>query len=102
MLESAINGPRKIEWVAAYPAADQSVPIDVTKIPQAWLNALNAAVAAGKIPNLPVTTQPQGPNTTPLYNNGTLKFDDPTVCSGNAETCRMPGDIWDAPPGMLN
>lgn len=88
-------------WLAAYPSSDPTNAIDKSKVPAAWLNALNAAVAAGKIPDIPISTQPNGEYTTPVYNKGTLSFDDPTVCSANAQTCQIPGDIWDAPTGVV-
>ncbi|EKM59059.1 carbohydrate esterase family 4 protein [Phanerochaete carnosa HHB-10118-sp] len=79
------------QWSAGYP---QGKP-DPTEYPQEWLNALNAAVAAGNIPNVPVSTQVNGGN--PTY--GSL---DPTgneVCS-TTYGCRNNDDIWDAPDGV--
>ncbi|KAJ7179167.1 carbohydrate esterase family 4 protein [Mycena filopes] len=80
-------------WSAPYP---QSTP-DSKAMPAEWLNALNAAVAAGSIPNIPVSTNLPGEN--PTYPTGS----DPNgavVCSATYK-CRNPGDIWDAPDGML-
>ncbi|KDQ51252.1 carbohydrate esterase family 4 protein [Jaapia argillacea MUCL 33604] len=79
-------------WSAGFP---QSTP-DSSQLPTAWVNALNAAVAAGKIPNIPPTTLVNGSPTYPQGTNG----GDPSVCSGTYG-CRIPGDIWDAPTGVL-
>jgi chitin deacetylase len=56
---------------------------------------LNAAVAAGQIPDIPVTTL----NVNPIYPNG-LDPTDPSICSSTYD-CRAPGDIWDAPDGVI-
>lgn len=66
-------------------------------MPQAWLDALHAAIAAGKIPDIPVTTM-DGPG--PTYPDGYDPMS-PDVCSSTAQ-CRIPGDIWDGPPGALS
>ncbi|KAI0719530.1 hypothetical protein C8T65DRAFT_568947 [Cerioporus squamosus] len=79
------------EWSAGYPDTD------VTKgLPQAWTDALNAAVKAGKIPNIPVSTSTGG---NPTYPQG---FDPngPTVCSATYK-CRNKEDLWDAPDGVF-
>ena len=79
------------QWSQGYP----SVPPDTSKLPQEWVNALNAAVNAGKIPNIPPST-----------NNGGLRYPngvnpgDPSVCSASVG-CRAPGDIWDGPDGAF-
>ena len=81
------------EWAAGFP---DLIP-DVNTLPQQWVDALNAAVAAGKIPDIPVTTNEGG---IPAYPTGV----DPggqEVCSGMIK-CRAPGDIWDAPDGVLS
>ena len=67
-------------------------------MPQAWVNALNFAVAAGKIPNVPMSNITT-PGTNPVYPNG-LSPTSPQVCSGTYG-CRIPGDIWDAPAGVF-
>ena len=67
-------------------------------MPQAWINALNFAVAAGKIPNVPMSNITT-PGTNPVYPNG-LSPTSPQVCSGTYG-CRIPGDIWDAPAGVF-
>jgi hypothetical protein len=66
-------------------------------MPQAWVTALNAAVAAGKIPSIPPTTLDK--DGVPVYAKG---YDptDPTICSGS-EQCRIPSDIWEAPSGTV-
>ncbi|KZP33025.1 carbohydrate esterase family 4 protein [Athelia psychrophila] len=81
-------------WYNAYP---QDLASAVSTMPQAWVTALNAAVAAGKIPSIPPTTM--GSNGVPVYPAG---YDptSPTVCSGS-EQCRIPSDIWDAPSGTV-
>ena len=67
-------------------------------MPQAWVNALNSAVAAGKIPNVPLSNITT-PGTNPVYPNG-FNPTSPQVCSGTYG-CRVPGDIWDAPNGVF-
>ncbi|KAF8909480.1 hypothetical protein CPB85DRAFT_1222100 [Mucidula mucida] len=80
-------------WSAAYPA---STP-DPEQMPQAWKDALSAAVAAGKIPDIP-PSQPDADGF-PTYPDG---FDPngPIVCSATYK-CRNPADIWDAPDGSI-
>jgi len=80
-------------WSSAFPTSSP----DVTQLPQAWVDALNAAVAAGKIPNIPQSSNV--PNTNPVYPNG-LNPNSAQICSGTYK-CRIPGDIWDAPNGSL-
>ncbi|THH19768.1 hypothetical protein EW146_g1440, partial [Bondarzewia mesenterica] len=80
-------------WAAAYPS---DTP-DSTKMPQAWIDALNAAVQAGKIPNIPVGKQ-TNPSANPTY--GTLDPNGNQVCSGTYG-CRISGQLWDAPAGDL-
>ncbi len=80
-------------WAAAYPS---STP-DSNAMPQAWKDALNTAIQAGKIPNIPQSKQ-SSPNTNPTY--GSLNPNGPQVCSA-AYGCRIPGQIWDAPPGVI-
>jgi len=81
------------EWYNAYPPG---LP-DTSKLPMEWVNALNAAVTAGKIPNIPPSHN--APNQDPTYPNG-LDPNSAKVCSGTYQ-CRIPGDIWDAPEGYL-
>ncbi|EIN10617.1 glycoside hydrolase/deacetylase, partial [Punctularia strigosozonata HHB-11173 SS5] len=79
-------------WAAAYPS---STP-DPASVPKAWSDALNAAVAAGKIPDIPPSSIATG---NPVYPNG---FDPngQVVCSATYK-CRNAGDIWDAPEGVF-
>lgn len=79
-------------WTKAYPPG----MANSSQLPQEWVNALNAAVAAGKIPNL----APSLGNAAGLPTYGALKPTSPQVCSGTYG-CRIPGDIWDAPAGYL-
>ncbi|PPR06961.1 hypothetical protein CVT26_004281 [Gymnopilus dilepis] len=80
-------------WSAPYPP---STP-NPSALPAEWVNALNAAVAAGKIPNIPQSSNL--PNQNPVYPTG---FDPNSaqVCSAT-EKCVTPGDIWDAPDGVF-
>lgn len=82
-----------IAWAAAYPA---STP-DANAMPQAWKDALAAAEKAGKIPNIPPSSSSNKGN--PVYPSGY----DPLsaqVCSATYK-CRIAGDIWDAPQGVI-
>ncbi|TFK55730.1 glycoside hydrolase/deacetylase [Heliocybe sulcata] len=79
-------------WSAAYP---QSTP-DSSKLPQAWVDALNQAVQAGKIPNIPPSTTTGG---NPTYPSGYDPMSS-QVCSATYK-CRNPDDIWDAPEGVI-
>lgn len=60
------------------------------------MEAFNNAVAAGKIPNIPPSTNPNA--ALPVYPDG-LDPTSPEVCSGSYQ-CRIPGDIWDGPDGI--
>lgn len=77
-------------WTAAYPVYTP----DSSKLPAAWTDALNAAVAKGLIPNTPPSAI-LSPNTNPVY-PGDSKPTNDDVCSGTYK-CRIPGDVWDAP-----
>jgi hypothetical protein len=79
-------------WAAGFPGARP----DLNALPKEWVDALNAAVAAGKIPNIPVATDTGG---NPAYPSG-VNPGGSDVCSGTAK-CKGPGDIWDAPDGVL-
>ncbi|KAF9075809.1 glycoside hydrolase/deacetylase [Rhodocollybia butyracea] len=84
----------EVAWSAAYP---QSTP-DTSQLPAKWTAALQSAMAAGKIPNIPQSTSPS-PNTNPVYPDGY----DPTtlpVCSGTYK-CKIATDTWDAPDNCL-
>ncbi|KAJ3778896.1 carbohydrate esterase family 4 protein [Lentinula raphanica] len=81
-------------WSAGFPS---STP-DASQLPAEWTAALNAAVQAGKIPNIPQSSS-LTPDTNPVYPDGY----DPTsaeICSGTYK-CRIPGNIWDAPDGYI-
>lgn len=80
------------EWAAGFPG---QIP-DVGSLPKQWVDALNAAVSAGKIPNIPAAVV-SGAGT--AYPPG-VDPNSPAVCSGAAR-CRQPDDIWDAPDGVL-
>ncbi|KLO19951.1 glycoside hydrolase/deacetylase [Schizopora paradoxa] len=83
-------------WTALYPQGSA----DTSNLPAAWTNALNAAVAAGQIPNVPQSSLVNG---NPTYPNGANSQDE-SICSGNGGgpgSCRTNGSIWDAPDGMV-
>ncbi|KAH8118696.1 glycoside hydrolase/deacetylase [Phellopilus nigrolimitatus] len=83
-------------WSAKYPA---STP-DPSSLPQSWVDALNAAVSAGKIPDIPPSTSTGG--NSPVYPAGTNeKRNDPSICAATDRICRIPEDIWDAPDGVI-
>jgi len=65
-------------------------------MPQEWTSALNAAVAAGLIPNIPASRY-SGNNL--IYPQG-VNPNGQQVCSASYG-CRGPNDIWDAPDGVL-
>lgn len=90
-----LNQNLKPAWSAQYPQGS----VDTTKIPAVWITALNAAVAAGVVPNIPQTNVV---NDNPVYPQG-VNGRDPTVCSGNGGggSCRTEGSIWDAPDGVI-
>ncbi|KAJ7180087.1 chitin deacetylase [Mycena crocata] len=80
-------------WSAAYP---ESTP-DSKAMPAEWITALNAAVAAKAIPDIPASTNL--PNQNPTYPAG---FDPngAVVCSATYK-CRNKGDVWDAPDSSI-
>ncbi|EGO01889.1 carbohydrate esterase family 4 protein [Serpula lacrymans var. lacrymans S7.3] len=79
------------EWANAYPQDT----INVTAIPKAWIDALNSAVSAGKIPNLPPSTVNSQGFTT--YSGG-LDPNGQEVCSATYQ-CYVADDLWNAPQG---
>ena len=81
-------------WAAAYPVGTP----DSNAMPQAWKDALNNAVQAGKIPNI-APPKSTAPNTVPVY-DPSVNPSDPSVCS-TSHGCRNPGDIFDAPQGVI-
>lgn len=82
-----------VEWSAGFPANLAST----TDMPQAWITALNSAVAAGKIPDIPMSTSTNLEN--PTYPSGYDPYS-AAVCSSTYK-CVTPGDVWDAPTGVL-
>jgi chitin deacetylase len=81
-------------WVALFPS---STP-DSSQMPQAWKDSLAAAVAAKAIPNFPASTV--DPVNGPVYVSSVDPNSASSVCSATYK-CRLPGDIWDAPAGIL-
>ncbi|KAG1754040.1 carbohydrate esterase family 4 protein [Suillus paluster] len=80
-------------WSAGFPQLNA----DTASLPQAWVDALNAAVTAGKVPDVPQSTSING--TDPVYPTGS----DPmsaAVCSSTYK-CVTPGDVWNALPGVV-
>jgi len=73
-----------------YPPALQTPP--QSSIPQPWIDALNAATAAGKIPNIPPSTLQ---NDSPVYPNniGTSK----DTCNWTLSKCLGANDISSVP-----
>ncbi|EAU84787.1 chitin deacetylase [Coprinopsis cinerea okayama7 len=82
------------EWSAPFP---QGVP-DPAFLPQDWVDALNAAVEAGRIPDIPLAVS-ERPQTNPVY-PATVNPTSPEVCSTTYK-CRGPEDLWDAPDGVF-
>ncbi|KAJ7588418.1 hypothetical protein C8J56DRAFT_941568 [Mycena floridula] len=70
---------------------------DTSKLPQAWVDALNAAVARGAIPNIPQSSSPDVG--TPVYPNN-LDPNGAQVCSSYGK-CKVASDHWDVPAGTL-
>lgn len=88
------------EWSAGFPPALNSVEEDKSKysalgnIKPEWKAALDEAVQAGKIPNVPLSTAGG------TYPSGTNPADK-NVCSAVVKSCRIDGDLWDAPDGVF-
>ncbi|KAG8722828.1 hypothetical protein FRC08_007776 [Ceratobasidium sp. 394] len=84
-------------WTKKYPSGKLST----AGIPTAWIDALNQAVSAGKIPsNCPISTQSGGG--APVYKNGSGTIDpgkDP-ICS-SSDQCKGDGQIYDVPDGIV-
>ncbi|KAI0081799.1 glycoside hydrolase/deacetylase [Panus rudis PR-1116 ss-1] len=79
-------------WASGYP---RSTP-DPNQLPQQWVDALNAAVSAGKIPNFPPSTATGG--------NPTYPGQDPNsdvICSTTYKCRKNPDNIYDAPQGVI-
>jgi len=82
------------EWVALYPTDNQNPEAN---IPQAWLDRLNEAIAAGRIPRI---TVPRFNETARLPEYGDVDVTSPEICSSTFE-CRADDDIWDGPDGTI-
>ncbi|KAH9482648.1 Chitin deacetylase [Psilocybe cubensis] len=80
-------------WASGYPPG----PPDPALLPVEWVRALEEAIAAGKIPDIPQTTNYQG--SSPVYPYG-INPSSPEICSSTYK-CRIPGDFWDSPNGVF-
>jgi hypothetical protein len=80
-------------WSADFP---ESTP-DSSQLPKAWVDALNAAVTAGKIPNLPSSTSSHGSE--PKYSD--LDPNGAEVCSSTYKCMQNSPNIWNAPDGYF-
>ncbi|KAF8739239.1 hypothetical protein AX14_010403 [Amanita brunnescens Koide BX004] len=80
-------------WSSGFPGRNY----DPSKVPQAWKDALQAAIKAGKIPDIPLSKNKPGTN--PVYPAG-VDPTSPEVCSATYK-CRASGDVWDAPEGVF-
>lgn len=98
LLGSALAGDFTVRIQAkqamSYPPA-LAVPT-AAETPKAWLDALDAAVAAGKIPNIAPATM-QGGN--PVYANSVGL--DPKTCSWTVTKCVKPTDIVNIPDNHI-
>lgn len=68
-------------------------------MPQKWKDALNQAVKAGKIPAIPATKLVNGVPTYPAAIE--LHRNESSVCSSYYGTCRIQGNVYDAPDGVF-
>ncbi|PFH52725.1 carbohydrate esterase family 4 protein [Amanita thiersii Skay4041] len=80
-------------WSSGFP---RDAP-DPAQLPRQWVDALNAAVSAGKIPSIPISQNTPGTN--PTYPGG-ANPNSPGICSATYK-CRHVDDIWDAPNGVF-
>ncbi|KZV72117.1 carbohydrate esterase family 4 protein [Peniophora sp. CONT] len=80
-------------WSSGFPVPGDKLNGD--DVPQAWKDALAAAIAAGKIPDIPVATATGGNPTYGGQDPGKLP-----ICSGTYG-CRLPESIWDAPNNTI-
>ncbi|KAK7049516.1 hypothetical protein VNI00_005547 [Paramarasmius palmivorus] len=87
----AVGSP---EWSSKYPSGGNTP--DPKTLPQEWIATLNAAVADGKIPNIPQSFLQNG---SPAYPNQ-LNAGGPEVCSSTYQ-CRSADDIYDGPDGTF-
>ena len=82
--------------MAQYP---KSWALTEADVPKAWVDALNTAIDAGKIPSYaPSTVDPNGG--VPNYASG-VDRNSPDVCANSDRVCRIPQDVWDAPDGYI-
>lgn len=90
----AANDARLTAWSASYPAS----ALDSEQLPQTWKDALDAAVADGRIPNLPPSTiDEEGFTVYPDH----LDPAGPEVCSSTFKCMTGEGVVWDAPDGFI-
>ncbi|KAF8639775.1 hypothetical protein AX17_001035 [Amanita inopinata Kibby_2008] len=80
-------------WSSGFPKSS----LDMSQVPRRWIDALNAATTAGKIPNIPISTNTPGTN--PVYPLGTNP-NSQDICSATYK-CQHVEDIWDAPDGVF-
>lgn len=86
--------PRQASSVGSYPPPLAIPTADQT--PKEWLDALDAAIAAGKIPNIAPALNQGG---SPVYQNN--EGNDPNTCSWTATKCVSKTDIVNAPPSHM-
>ncbi|XP_006460101.1 hypothetical protein AGABI2DRAFT_219773 [Agaricus bisporus var. bisporus H97] len=80
-------------WSADFP---ESTP-DSSNLPKAWVDALDAAVTAGKIPNLPTSISSHGSE--PEYPD--LDPSGAEICSSTYKCMQNSTNIWNAPDGYF-
>lgn len=80
------------EWTAAYPSRE----LDIASLPSAWIDALDHAVAQGRIPDIPPSVMIDD---TPTYPGGLDPMSD-FVCSTTPKCNSNPDVWWDAPAGI--
>ncbi|KAF9009044.1 hypothetical protein BDQ17DRAFT_1301332 [Cyathus striatus] len=80
-------------WSAPFPRSSPSI----NDLPGEWIAALDNALAAKKIPDIPRATNT--PQTNPVYPRGVNPLDK-DVCSATYK-CRNVDDIWDGPNGTF-
>ncbi|PWN46455.1 hypothetical protein IE53DRAFT_372423, partial [Violaceomyces palustris] len=97
LLGSALAGPVRMVRRAddSYPPVLQTPPASMT--PKAWTDALNAAIAAGKIPNIPVASVDSVGN---INYPGGAGYD-PQTCSWTMTKCLGPEDVTEAPANTI-
>jgi peptidoglycan/xylan/chitin deacetylase (PgdA/CDA1 family) len=78
---------------ASYPAPLVTPP--KSSLPQAWIDSLEALQKAGKIPDIPVSTQSDAAGD--VKYPGKLGYDDNTVCSWTITGCFGKNDLHESP-----